>query len=891
MAREVAVYTVATQSYFHFAKTLMESIERHEWDVDAYVFLVDGDPRSPELQSDLFVTLSLDDLFTVPPKPRLFRYTAQEMSASIKPIAMEHLFRLGYGKVIFLDADTLVLGPVDTIVSRLDHAEVLLTPHITEPLVDASHPNELDIIRAGTMNSGFFAARICRGAEAFLKWWQGKLATQCIKAIEEGVHVEQKWLDLAPSLFPGVCIDRSPDLNVAYWNLAHREVTQTGGSYFVGDAPLIFFHFSGVLPENPTILSMYDGRFSAASLPPTVGTLLRYYIGRLKHNGLEEYRRRLYRYDFFSDRVTLIPPAVRKMYRDYEGIQKAFADDPFDESRDPGFAATYNRLLRTEGPPLTWLAYEIYRGSDELRRRFPLVPGLDTHDYLGWLSSVMAPQCGLSEAFLKPLRPPRPHPSASLLGPFLRTTRSLARQALIYARSSMDRFDPPHYDRTVGDSLASTIPQQARGFRGWMSQVLGRTASRIRRTPWMKRTGVAMLDSIQSPPMAVARRIDPLLSRATATPPGLRVVGMLHAQTGLGESARSTIRAATAAGLPVEPVNLNSLNHRSPDEKIPSHVPPDLCMPCPINVVNVNGNFFQHAKLVLGERFFEGRYNIAFWVWEMQYFPPSWRRWLPHVSEIWTPSTFSQDALSKGADVPVVRIPHCVSPQLPAHIGRSDLGLPEEGFIFLFSMDFHSIPERKNPVGVVEAFIRAFGRNTPGVYLCLKLSSAEHRPDVMKRLDQTIRGCGNIILKQDNLNRQSMNALIDSCDSYVSLHCSEGFGLPLAEAMALGKPVIATGWSGNMDFMNVGNSFPVRFELVELLEDVDPFEKGHSWAAADLDHAAQLMRDLVKDRDLADHIGRKARAHMLREFSTDRVGQTIKARIDLLPLTPFQSQR
>ena len=96
MSREVAVFTVATQNYFHFAKTLMESIASHEWDVDMYVFVVDGEPVSPDLQSDLFSTVGLDELFAVPPKIRLFRYTALEMSGSIKPVAMEYLFREGY---------------------------------------------------------------------------------------------------------------------------------------------------------------------------------------------------------------------------------------------------------------------------------------------------------------------------------------------------------------------------------------------------------------------------------------------------------------------------------------------------------------------------------------------------------------------------------------------------------------------------------------------------------------------------------------------------------------------------------------------------------------------------------------------------------------------------
>lgn len=884
MAGGLAVYTVATQNYFHFAKTLMSSVAHHGWQADRYVIALDSAPQSPATFSELFSIVELLDLFPEPPKKSLFRYTALEMAASIKPLAMEYLFRAGYSKVIFLDADILVMGPADYIVSQLDHVDVLFTPHITAPLEDLLRPNDLDILRAGVANAGFFAARNGRCAERFLTWWQSKLATQCIVAPEQGLVAEQKWLELVPSLFPGVSVDRSPGLNVAYWNLPHRDVTKRRDTYFVGDSPVIFFHFSGVVPENPSILSRYETRFANGKMPLAIQGLLCEYVDLLRGNGLEEYQHRPYGFDFFSDNLTRIPPAVRKMYREYQSIQEAFGDDPFDVSRDPDFASTYNRSIRSDRPNLTWLAYEIYRGSKELSARFRHVPGLDTDDYLLWLSSVMASQYGLTETFLRPLRMHRPLQSSAVLGPALNRVRSLAKFTLVRAASYIERFDSSDGDRPSPTSSPGQALHQARAFRAWKKPLLNRLKGLLRRVPRLKTAGRSILDVIKSPPATVTKWIDPGLSTAGTTSQALSLVGPLHAQTGLGESARSTIRAATAAGFRVAALEVPASADSSRCEAVPPHIAPAPDMSCPVNIINVSAHFFHHVLLELGERFLEGKYNIAYWVWEMRYFPHAWKRWLPYVNEIWTPSTFSQDALARGAGVPVVRIPHCLHSETPTSIGRRELGLPETGFMFLSAVDFLSVPERKNPLGTVEAFLRAFGGNCTEAYLCLKLSNTGHRPDVMTQLEEMSNGCRSILLMRSALDRPSMNALINSCDAYISLHRSEGFGLPMAEAMALGKPVIATGWSGNMDFMHVGNSFPVRFDLVELTEDLDPFEKGHSWASPDLDHAALLMKDLVQNRDLAEHIGRKAAAHMVREFSPERVGQMIKARIELLPM-------
>src|SRR5262249_23746268 len=134
-----------------------------------------------------------------------------------------------------------------------------------------------------------------------------------------------------------------------------------------------------------------------------------------------------------------------------------------------------------------------------------------------------------------------------------------------------------------------------------------------------------------------------------------------------------------------------------------------------------------------------------------------------------------------------------------------------------------------------------------------------------------------VILVDRVLSRAETLMLMNSADCYVSLHRSEGVGLTLAEAMLLGKPVIATAYSGNLDFMNRGNSLLVDYRRTRLEEDAWPYPKGSVWAEPSIEHAAELMRWVIEHPAEANALGEQARRDLRELMSLEAYGQRLAA--------------
>ena len=232
-----------------------------------------------------------------------------------------------------------------------------------------------------------------------------------------------------------------------------------------------------------------------------------------------------------------------------------------------------------------------------------------------------------------------------------------------------------------------------------------------------------------------------------------------------------------------------------------------------------NGDHFDKLISDWGESVLECKYRIGFCIGNRFRFPDDYLPWFDMVDEIWVPSRFVFDAIAPKSPKPVQIIPLALDDIVikPPSPNREKFNIPKDKFVFLITFDFYSILTRKNPIAGIRAFSKLMDdekiRNK--VHLTVKVSNQHADPDGNVNLLKELKAIDSdkITLINDVLSRFDMIQLINSCDSLISLHRSEGFGLHLAEAMAMGKAVIATNWSGNTDFMNSKNSYPVDFEL------------------------------------------------------------------------------
>jgi glycosyltransferase involved in cell wall biosynthesis len=369
-------------------------------------------------------------------------------------------------------------------------------------------------------------------------------------------------------------------------------------------------------------------------------------------------------------------------------------------------------------------------------------------------------------------------------------------------------------------------------------------------------------------------------------PWGVNVAGYLNAELGVGEAARQMISALDARGIPLLPVGVvTSWSRRDHSFE---YLPPEQG-PFAVNLICVNADMVPDFATKASGGLLERRYSIGLWFWEVSTFPQPSHEAFGFLDEVWGASQHITDAIAAVSPIPVSKVRLPVVPTPPATTTRSALGLPDD-FCFLFVFDHHSILERKNPIGLIESFTRAFPPGS-GASLVLKSINAEQYPDDRDRVQSAAAGHPDIHLIDRYVTASEKSAMIASCDCYVSLHRSEGFGLTLAEAMYFGRPVIGTGYSGNLDFMTRENSYLVDHTMEAIGPGSEPYPAEGEWAEPDLDHAAHLMRGVFDDHEEADDRGRRGAADIQRSHSPNAAGESVERRLEEIRQTDRYRER
>ncbi|MCF8167321.1 MAG: glycosyltransferase [Rhodoferax sp.] len=939
-----AVVTIVSNNYLHFARTLLQSVARHHPQAARYCVIVDRDLSHAQALSHEFQTLSLDQLQLPDGDDFLFQYTVLELNTAVKPWALAHLVRMGHQQVLYIDPDIALYRPLDEVFSPLGSgADIVLTPHLLAPVTDQLSPGELDIRRTGTYNLGFCAVRASANTQAMLLWWQGKLQHQCVVALEQGIFVDQSWMDLVPGLFDHVVVLRHPGYNVAYWNLAQRPITESSAGFLAAGEPLAFFHYSGLNPFAPHAISRHQNRVTLDDASPALTRIITDYSQSVVANGIEHYRAMAYGFACFDD-GTPITDTQRAYYRALPDLRRAAQGQPFAnpalvnpdqlQARHPEYILRrmYVHFLGRL-PDETARANNQdrpFRGPHQWRHVFALALSSEARAKPGWLlrllcwpmqAALLPPPDGIALTALAPPGPARrPYPApyiglhgverdSAQAGIWVGPTLSLPLCAFSTGRVCITgTLDLALLSRglnlsafrlevhAAGQLLHSAVLTHSGHFS--IDFVLPRNAF-ANCSQWELRASKhvipgavglgqdsrplawrviqirvddhTLVDSTQSPCTAAIESLVPAR--------GVNLIGYLTAELGFGEGTRALARSLQAADVPYSAIDVGfQTQHPRRDASMLARA---VKTRFAIDLLYVNADQTVATADYLKRKKLSAHYRIGYWVWEQPQLPSSVFGAFAHVDEIWVPSSFAYQAIAPYAPVPVNIIPHAIEFAPSPQPSRSEFGLPQHQILVLVMYDFHSYQYRKNPQAAVAAFRQAAADRRDAT-LVIKTINSQHHTAARQALKDELSDLPNVILIDQFLTRQQTWDLQACCDILLSLHRAEGFGLALAEMMYLGKPVVATGWSANLDFMTPDNSMPVQYQLQPLQNAVGVYPAGQLWAEADTSHAAHCLSQLFDQPALRQRLGTQAAADIRRQLSPQAVGAQVARRLAML---------
>ncbi len=318
-----AVVTVSTGNHLARARVAAASLRAHRPDVPFYTLVADQLDDHGNRTEEPFAVLELGEL---PDRRRTaelaVRYPRFGFACALKPLAIAHVLALGFDRVLYLDADVLILGDLAPVLDPLMTDAIVLTPHfLAPPPGDDAAARELELLRAGTFNAGVVGVAARPPAREFLAWWANRLERGSVPAVDEGLNLDQRWIDLVPGMFDGVHVVRHPGCNVGHWNMVERRLTYRDDIALADGRPCHVMHFSGYDPADPQRVTHHNDRWKMTELGDTAGLFERYRT-LLLAAGEDEARAAEYGFDTFDDGVPF-PSLARELYLELDDASGA----------------------------------------------------------------------------------------------------------------------------------------------------------------------------------------------------------------------------------------------------------------------------------------------------------------------------------------------------------------------------------------------------------------------------------------------------------------------------------------------------------------------------------------------------------------------------------------
>ncbi len=362
-------------------------------------------------------------------------------------------------------------------------------------------------------------------------------------------------------------------------------------------------------------------------------------------------------------------------------------------------------------------------------------------------------------------------------------------------------------------------------------------------------------------------------------PYGVNMYGFLSTVSGLGSVARSCVQAFETTSVPLQKIMIPSWAEPNVSRSLPDF------SPYRANLLLQNPDMLALFFRTYGTDMLKGSYNIGFWFWELPSARADWHHFYRYFDEIWVASDYCREAFQSMTKLPVKRMPVVVEGiEKRITFSREHFGLPRDAFVFGCIFDVSSYFERKNPLCLVEAFKREFGHSRD-VLLYLKYFNSQHDQNNVRALEEAIAGAPNIRSYGGIMDDNEIASLQNSFDCLVSPHRGEGFGYNMAESMYLGKPVIATRYSSNLDFMRDDNSYLIDCNLIPIALTMGPYLRGSMWADPSVDHLCHLMRTVFEDAPDREEKGRRAAEEIRKNYSAAAAGKKIADRLEEIGLS------